>query len=377
MRFLLLLLLLLLWTLCYHCSQVGAWTTRTRICISTRRPLPQRYFDNDSTRTTPIRRRIISSSSSSSSASVASVESNCNEETPFIFNATVSILDRGDNHVVVSKPSAVICHRSDWTGRRNRKKESIITSEEVPMLQRVREAVGEKVNLVHRLDRGASGCLLFSFAKSDKDGGNATAIMQECMTNDSSSTSDTHKTYIAIVRGEGLLKGRDFRQEGWFEVDRPIKDESGNLKNATSYFRFIAGQDDGNGTRPRASLVLARIKTGRWHQIRKHLNGLSHPIIGDSTHGISKTNREWIEKWDLKRERICLHLLKLELPPTSVTPNGIDVVDSLPPDMMNMLQSYMPELLKDAESALNDEGLSLNSETEPRKHIVPISLELS
>jgi tRNA pseudouridine65 synthase len=376
MRFLL--RLLRLWTLYYYGSQVGAWTTRTRICVSTRRPLPQRYLDNDSTRTMSIRRRSCISSSISS-ASVASIESNCNEETPFIFNATVSILDRGDNHVVVSKPSAVICHRSDWTGRRNRKKESIITSEEVPMLQRVREAVGEKVNLVHRLDRGASGCLLFSFAKSDKDGGNATAILQECMTSDSSSTSDTHKTYIAIVRGEGLLKGRDFRQEGWFEVDRPIKDESGNLKNATSYFRFIAGQDNGNGTidRPRASLVLARIKTGRWHQIRKHLNGLSHPIIGDSTHGISKTNREWIEKWDLKRERICLHLLKLELPPTSVTPNGIDVVDSLPPDMMNMLQSYMPELLKDAENALNDEGLSLNSEAEPRKRIVPISLDLS
>jgi len=240
---------------------------------------------------------------------------------------------------------------------------------EVPMLQRVREAVGERVNLVHRLDRGASGCLLFSFAKSDK----ATAMLQECMTHSSS----TQKTYLAIVRGEGILKGRDFRREGWFKVDRPIKNKAGNFKNATSYFRFIDGQDNGNGTidRPRASLVLARPVTGRYHQIRKHLNGLSHPIIGDSTHGNSRINREWQEKWDLKQERTCLHLLKLELPPSSLTPNGIYVVDSLAPDMLNMLQCWMPEILKDSEKVLNEEGLSLISELEPS--IVPISLELS
>eukprot|EP00536_Pseudo-nitzschia_multiseries_P012866 jgi/Psemu1/320350/estExt_fgenesh1_pm.C_5120017 len=230
---------------------------------------------------------------------------------PYVFNGTVTILDRGTNHLVVSKPPAVLCHRSDWSGSgKNRNKRG---PPEVPMLQRAREAVGERVNLVHRLDRGASGCLLLSLAKSDHGDGNATAVLQESMTQSSS----THKTYLALVRGEGILKERDFRTEGWFEVSRPIKNEAGVLKNATSYFRFIVGQGSGDqGDRPRASLVLARIKTGRWHQIRKHLNGLSHPIIGDSTHGNSKTNREWREKWGLQPERTCLHLLKLELPPT-------------------------------------------------------------
>lgn len=294
--------------------------------------------------------------------SLKSTASDLSEEEPYIFNGTVSILDRGANHLVVSKPPGVLCHRSDWSG--SKKKKNSRGPPEVPMLQRAREAVGERVNLIHRLDRGASGCLLMSFAESDKDGGNATSTLQESM----SLSSSTHKTYIALVRGEGILSGRDFKQEGWFEVSRPIKNEGGTLKNATSYFRFIAGQGNEYGAidRPRASLVLARIKTGRWHQIRKHLNGLSHPIIGDSTHGNTKTNREWREKWGLQPERTCLHLLKLELPPTLVTPNGISVIDALPADIMDMLKEHcLPEFLEEAEKALKEEGLCFKAESEP------------
>jgi 23S rRNA-/tRNA-specific pseudouridylate synthase len=230
------------------------------------------------------------------------------------------------------------------------------------MLQRVREAVGERVNLIHRLDRGASGCLLFSFARCDENGGNVTAVLQEAMMSSSS------KTYLALVRGEGILQGRDFRKEGWFMVNRPLKDESGNLKSATTHFRFVAGQDNDNGTledRPRASLVLARIETGRWHQIRKHLNGLSHPIIGDSSHGNSKTNREWREKWGLPAERTCLHLLQLQLPPTPVSPDGISVMSPVPQDMMTMIQEHMlPEVVEEARIVLQQEGLSMDSSRE-------------
>lgn len=87
------------------------------------------------------------------------------------------------------------------------------------------------------------------------------------------------------------------------QQDRPVKDENGQLNDATTYFRFVAGiphpnsiDDYSDPTRIRASLVLARPhQSGRWHQIRRHLNGLSHPILGDTSHGSSKTNREWRE----------------------------------------------------------------------------------
>lgn len=345
---------------------VGAWRAGTWGTPCPRRSCLQRGI----ARNFPGKRASVVSSSGSEHCYSA-------ENEPCVFNGTVTVLDRGAHHLVVSKPPSVVCHHSDWSGsgrKKSPKKNKNDEPPEVPMLQRAREAVGERVNLIHRLDRGASGCLLMSLARSDQDGGNATAVLQESM----SLTSTTHKTYLALVRGEGILKGRDFRQEGWFEINRPIKNEAGTIKNATSYFRFIAGQGNDNGTRddrPRASLVLARIKTGRWHQIRKHLNGLSHPIIGDSTHGNSRTNREWRERWGLEPERTCLHLLKLELPPTPVTPNGISVVDSLPPDMKKMLEKHlMPEVLEDARKALEEEGLSFYTQNMPE--VVEVSFSI-
>lgn len=279
-----------------------------------------------------------------------------NSDNSFIKNGTVTVLDRGRHHLVVAKPPTVVVHHSGWVGSRSSSKQIKNKSKEepeieIPMLQRVREAVGQRINLVHRLDRGASGCLLCTF----QDDGNSTAILQKSMT-------VATKTYIALVRGEGILNGEDLKKRGWFCVDRPIKDEKGIENNATTFFRFVAGQDNdrGNLDRPRASLVLARPVTGRWHQVRKHWNGLSQPILGDSTHGISKVNREWKEKWGLPEQRTCLHLARMQLPPSDVCPEGIDVQCALADDMLSMLQEHLPDVLRDAEPILEQEGISLD-----------------
>jgi 23S rRNA-/tRNA-specific pseudouridylate synthase len=64
----------------------------------------------------------------------------------------VDILEQGDNYVVASKPPSVVVHHSSWTGKRSDPKKR--WAEATPMLQRVRDATGRRVNLVHRLDRG-------------------------------------------------------------------------------------------------------------------------------------------------------------------------------------------------------------------------------
>jgi len=254
------------------------------------------------------------------------------------------ILNRGEHYVVVAKPSAVLCHHSDWA--RSRSDKSCI-----PMLQRVRDTIGDRVNLIHRLDRGCSGCLLFALEKSE----NATSTLQSAM-------SEANKTYIAIVRGEGVLHGRDFNNESWFEVSRPIKDDKGRVKDATTLFRFVAGQHsygEHNPDLPRASIVLARPKTGRWHQIRRHLNGLGHPILGDTSHGDRKINREWKAKRGMPPERTCLHLAHLQLPPTDFCPDGIDARCPLPQDMMDMLEIHLPGVWKEAQQILKEESIFL------------------
>ena len=66
-------------------------------------------------------------------------------------DGSVQILAQGDNFVIAKKPPAVVVHHSSWTGSRsNRKRRS---EEATPMLQRVRDATGRRVNAVHRLDR--------------------------------------------------------------------------------------------------------------------------------------------------------------------------------------------------------------------------------
>ena len=304
----------------------------------------------------------------------------------------IKILDQNEYYMVIEKPPSVVCHHSPWTGSKKRKlmveSTSTVTTAEIPILQRVREQTGRRVNLVHRLDRGSSGCLLLTFAddmttttnKNESQSQHndlervtanfspekealpinstrATAILSEAMADKVNCT----KTYIALVRGEGILCGDDLKQKGWFLIDRAIKNENGVSKDATTWFRFIAGQDNGAGTidRPRASLVLARPQTGRWHQIRKHLNGLSHPILGDTTHGSSRTNREWKELRNMPSERTCLHLSQIIVGPTDVCPNGINVTCPLASDMLQLLRDHLPTVLSTAIPILREEGITL------------------
>jgi len=255
------------------------------------------------------------------------------------WDGSIQIVEQGKYHMVVAKPPSVVCHHSDYTGSKSRR--------EIPMLQRVRDALGGvRQNPIHRLDRGASGCLLFANTTE------ATTALQAAL-------AGGEKTYVAIVRGEGFVKGVDFLEKGWFKESREIGDESGTKNTATTWFRFLAAQGEGEG-RPRASLVLCRPETGRWHQIRKHLNGICCPIIGDTSHGAGKTNREWKEKYGLPGERTCLHLLRLKIKPTEpFLPDGIDAVCPLPKDMMDLLQNNMQDVLKAAEPMLEEEGLAL------------------
>ena len=267
-------------------------------------------------------------------------------------SGNVTILARGDDYLVVDKPPAVVCHHSEWTGSRSQL--------EIPMLQRIREAVGSRINLVHRLDRGCSGCLLATY---QKEKGDQTAMLSHAM------AENATKTYIALVRGEGILYGEDLKQKGWFLVDRPIKSERGIVQEAKTWIRFVAGQPEADG-KPRASLVLARPLTGRWHQIRRHLSGLSHPILGDSSHGHSTVNKEWRAQRGLLSERTCLHLARLQV---STEAFQIDARSDLAPDMLQLLQTYLPSVLEAATPILKDEGIILVDE-EHHVEVLPYTI---
>lgn len=186
------------------------------------------------------------------------------------------VLARGDGWIVVAKPPLVVVHRN-------------AKMRHVPaVLQRVRAMTGGWVYLAHRLDRGASGCLLLA-TRRELAGPLSLAVTDP----------SARKTYLAFVRGA-------FPQEGPVRVETPIHTVQG-YKEASSVVERLGRADE-----PRSSLLRVRPETGRHHQVRRHVRDLHHPIIADSDHGDSRINRWWREEQGVRR--LGLHCLRLELP---------------------------------------------------------------
>jgi len=212
------------------------------------------------------------------------------------------VLARAEHYVVVAKPAGLMVHRNQHT------------SDRVFALQVVRDQVGCYVHAVHRLDRATSGCLLFAL------NGEWARLLQEAIT-----SPDAVKTYLAFVRGE-------FRHSGPVEVDNPMKDSRGHRRDARSVVSCL-----GTSAHPRCSLLQVRPATGRFHQVRRHVRDLSHPVLGDSQHGDTRVNRAWREEWGLNR--LGLHCLSLDLP----LPGGERLQASCPvPDDLARVLRRMP-----------------------------------
>ena len=185
----------------------------------------------------------------------------------------VPVLARSERWAIVAKPSGLPIHRSEFVRRG-------------PTLVGVAgRALDAWVDPVHRLDQPVSGCLLLSLDRS------FTSHLQQALT-------DGQKRYLAMVRG-AIPTREEYVEERVLVVE-------GDEKEARTAFRPLGSSVD-----PRCSLVLASPATGRFHQLRRHLRGLDHPILGDSTHGDTRVNRLWREEHGLLR--LALHCFELDL----------------------------------------------------------------
>ena len=207
------------------------------------------------------------------------------------------ILHRDDRCVVVDKPSGTVVHASDFVG----------DTEGVPLLQQVRNLVGQHVYPVHRLDRGASGIVLFAL---DRVAAGAFSAAWP--------TAD--KRYLAITRGHPpphtLLEHPVPRAPGEERVDATTE----------IWLRETFG---------RYALVEARPHTGRLHQIRRHLKHMSCPLIGDVRYGKGEHNR--IFRTEHRLHRLALHSIRLIV--THPAGTTLTVECPLAPDIAHAVES--------------------------------------
>ena len=213
-------------------------------------------------------------------------------------SGSLSILFRDYALVAVDKPAGLAVHRG-WAGERD-----------VAMM-RVRDQMGTHVFPVHRLDRATSGVLLFAFSSE--------IASRLC---ESFTTHAAEKTYLALVRGVPPCSGI---------IDHPLPPgEDRHATRVSAQTEYVRQEVFG-----RYSLVEARPRTGRLHQVRRHLKHIACPLIGDVNYGKGEHNRLFRERYGL--HRLFLHAARLCLP-HPVTGGRLDIASPLPRELAAVLE---------------------------------------
>ncbi len=154
-----------------------------------------------------------------------------------------------------------------------------------------------RANPAHRIDVPTEGVLVFGKSKK------TTAHL-----NLQFSSQAVKKTYHAVVRG-------------WFTnssgtIELPLElDSTQELVPCRTNYQTLGQIEQAFSVHPkfttsRYSLLELHPHTGRWHQIRRHMNRVSHPIIGDREHGDSRHSRYFRE--NLNIEGLCLRASRLQ-----------------------------------------------------------------
>ena len=164
-------------------------------------------------------------------------------------------------------------------------------------LQWIRENLDLHAKPIHRLDFATEGLVIFGLNQP------ATKKMNEEIKN-----HRIKKKYHAAVRGW-------FKNENG-EIATPLElDSTGGLADCLTKYQTVSKIElpfSVNSKFPtsRYSFLDIQLITGRWHQIRRHMNREAHPIIGDREHGDSHHNRFFRDQFGV--DGLCLKAYEIE-----------------------------------------------------------------
>ncbi len=231
-------------------------------------------------------------------------------------HSLVELIERAvifqDKHLlVVNKPAGVAVHGG-----------SGMSYGVIEALRASRER--ESLELVHRLDRDTSGCLLVA-----RDRATLTALHALIR------NSGMHKTYLALVAGSWQL--------GTKRIDAPLATD--NRQHGERHVRVAAaGKSSVSVFKPvqffgsLATLMEVDIPTGRTHQIRVHAAFAGHPLLGDEKYGDRESNAKF-KQFGLKRTFLHAQSVAFEWPGSGVP---FHVSAPLPAELAAVLDAVTP-----------------------------------
>lgn len=197
---------------------------------------------------------------------------------------TFEVLYQDDSFIAICKPPDILVHRTS------------LSRDTVFVLQSLSKQVGKYLYPIHRLDRKTSGILLFAYSSEV-----AKTIHEQFK------TGQITKTYLAICRGH--------LPQVEMTIDYALTNDRGKTQDAITRIKVLKQSEidvpHGKFQTSRYSLVKVKPLTGRFHQIRKHLKHIYHPIIGDRPHGCNKQNKLFKQRWNMTS--MMLHAQQLQL----------------------------------------------------------------
>jgi 23S rRNA pseudouridine955/2504/2580 synthase len=228
-----------------------------------------------------------------------------------------AIITENDRLIVLNKPAGIAVHGGSGVS--------------FGIIEALRAARPEEtLELVHRLDRDTSGCLLVARKPA------ALRVLHALIRD-----GQMEKGYLALVKGQWDL--------GKKRIDVPLNTDSRVGGERT--VRVQAGGKTAISTfspvqffRNRASVVEVDLDTGRTHQIRVHAAHVGHPVAGDDKYGDKDFNARMREE-GLTRMFLHSHRISFDWP------NGGDFSASapLPADLAAVLDALSDSIsAKDA-----------------------------
>ncbi len=203
-----------------------------------------------------------------------------------------AVIYENEHILIINKPAGIAVHAG-----------SGVNYGVIDAMRRLRPE--QQIELVHRLDRDTSGCLVLAKHRQS-------LLTLQAMLLDKS----LGKTYRAIVKGRwphelteiklNLKKIQLANGERRVCVDKRGKPALSQIK-LLHYGKLF-------------SLIQIELVTGRTHQIRVHCQSQGHEIAGDDKYGDAEFNRLMRKR---RVRRLMLHASSLDLPPSDYTPEVV------------------------------------------------------